>query len=156
MSLRLADVMSGFHEGRLAVEVAFTAPLEQIKALTRGRNIQLVAVSAGYRAAWPEMVELIGRDMRPHFMNEALYYTKNQDYLEEAQRGDLLMLSGVSNRLLDVGGDVPESFRIRWHTMVRRIDGELVHETVFEPCSDGTPVGFERVLRRSEIRAANE
>lgn len=156
MAMRLADVMSGLHEGRLATEIAFTSPQLQIKALTRGHNMQLVAVSAGYRAAWPDMVELIGKDMRPLLVNEAMHYTENSDYLKEAIVGDVLMLSGVSNRLLAVGGEVPEGFRFRWHTMVRRIDGELIHEMVFEPCAEGTQVGFERVLRRSDIRAAHE
>jgi hypothetical protein len=61
------------------------------------------------------------------------------------------MLSGVSNSLLAVGSEVPGSVRIRWHTMVRHIDGEIVHEMVFEPCAAGTPVGFEKVLRRSDV-----
>jgi transcriptional regulator with XRE-family HTH domain len=151
VALRLAEVMAGMHEGKLAVEIAFTAPQQQIKALSRGLNMQLVGVSAGYKAAWPEMSGFIGQDMRPFLLNEALHYTVNSDYITEAIRGDILMLSGVSNSLLAVGNEVPDSVRIRWHTMVRHIDGEIVHEMVFEPCAAGTPVGFEKVLRRSDV-----
>ncbi len=156
VALRLAEVMSGMHEGKLAVEIAFAAPQQQIKALSRGLNMQLVGVSAGYRAAWPEMSAFIGRDMRPFLLNEALLYTVNSDYISEAIRGDILMLSGVSNSLLALGSEVPENVRFRWHTMVRHIDGEIVHEMVFEPCAAGTPVGFERVLRRSDLASNYE
>jgi transcriptional regulator with XRE-family HTH domain len=156
LALRLADVMSGVHEGRLAAEIAFTDALQQIKALTRGPNMQLVGVSAGYRAAWPEMASFVGQNMRHFLMNEALHYAEDSDFLKEAARGELLMLSGVSNRLLVVGGDVSHDFRFRWHTMVRRIDGELVHEMIFEPCAEGTQIGFERVLRRSDINSMHE
>jgi hypothetical protein len=156
VALRLAEVMSGMHEGKLAVEIALAAPQQQIKALIRGLNMQLVGVSAGYRAAWPEMSAFIGREMRHFLLNEALHYTVNSNYLREAIQGDILMLSGVSNRLLVVGSEVPDSFRIRWHTMVRHIDGEIVHEMVFEPCAAGTTVGYERVLRRSDLASNYE
>lgn len=156
MALRLTDVMSGARQTRLAAEIAFTAPQQQIKALTRGRELQLVAISSGFRAAWPEMADFIGENMRPLLMNEAKSYVEDSDYLSEAIRGDLLMLSGVSNRLLSVGGAVENRVRVRWHTIVRQIEGELIHEIVFEPCAETTPIGFERLLRRSDIQAAYE
>jgi len=74
MALRLADVMSSLHEGRLAAEVNLTAPLQQIKVLTRGKNLQLVGISAGYKAAWPEIRDFFRQDMRPLLMNEAHHY----------------------------------------------------------------------------------
>jgi len=154
-ALRLAEVMSGMHEGKLAVEIAFAAPQKQIKSLNRGLNMQLVGVSAGFRAAWPEMSPFIGREMRPFLLNEALHYVENSDYFTGAIRCDVLMLSGVSNRLLSVGCEPSESFRFRWHTMVRYIDGEIIHETVFEPCATGTTTGIERVLRRADIVASH-
>lgn len=156
MALRLADVVAGAREGRLAAEIAFLAPQRQIKALTRGVNLELVGVSAGYKEFWPDMAHFIGQDMRPHLMNEALLYAEDSAYLREAVRGEVLMLTCVSNRLLEIGGEVPQSFRFRWHAMVRRIDGELVHEIVFEPCDDATPNGFERVLRRSDIQSNHD
>ena len=156
VALRLADVMSGLRAGRLAAEIGFAAPLQQMKALTRGKNLQLVGISAGYKAAWPEMTEFLRQDMRPLPMNEAQYYAEGSDYIKEADRGDVLMLSGVSNRLFVICGDVPEGFRFRWHTIIRRIDGELIHEMVFEPCGDSTPTGFERVLRRDDISSMHE
>jgi hypothetical protein len=156
MALRLADVMPGLHEGRLAAEIGFNAPLQQIKVLTRGKNLQLVGISAGYKAAWPKMMDFLRQDMRPLLMNEAHHYAEGSDYLKEADRGDVLMLSGVSNRLLAIGDDVPESLRFRWHTIIRRIDGELIHEMIFEHCGDGTRTGFERVLRRDDISSMHE
>jgi hypothetical protein len=94
--------------------------------------------------------------MRPWLMNEALHYCEGSDLMKEAIAGDVLMLTGVSNRLLKIGGEVPEGLRFRWHTIVRRIDGELIHEMIFEPCAAGTPTGFERVLRRSEVAETRE
>jgi transcriptional regulator with XRE-family HTH domain len=156
MALRLSEVISGVQEGRLGAELAFMAPQQQTKALVRRRSLQLIGISAGFRAMWPEMSEFLGAPMRPWLMNEALNYCEGSDLLKEAIAGDVLMLTGVSNRLLKIGGEVPENLRLRWHTIVRRIDGELIHEIIFEPCASGTPTGFERVLRRSDIAGTHE
>jgi DNA-binding XRE family transcriptional regulator len=151
MTLRLQDVMTEAHQGRLAAEIAIAAPLQQMKVLTRGRHMHFVGVSKGFLAAFPEMDHFRGMEMRPHMMNEALHYCEGSDLLREASGGDVLMLTGVSNRVLGIGGEVAEDFRVRWHTIVRHIDGELIHEVIFEPCEANTPTGFERVLRRCDI-----
>lgn len=151
MALRLAEVMSNAHEGRLAAEIAFTKPMQQIKALTRGRQLQLVGVSSGFRQLWPETAELLGKGMRDLLVNEAATYCNEKDYLREAIAGEILMVTGVSNRFLGVGEAVDPRHRIRWHAIVRRIDGELIHEMIYEPCDPGTDTGFEKILRRSDI-----
>ncbi|MFU8865872.1 MAG: hypothetical protein ACNA7O_18330 [Rhodobacterales bacterium] len=86
-------------------------------------------------------------------MNEAQEYAQDDDLLRDAIAGDLLMITGVSNRLLSIGGDVHEDFRVKWHAIFRRIDGELIHELIFEPEETGTPVGIKHVLRRSSMEA---
>lgn len=149
--LRLQDVMTGVHQGRLAAEIAFTAPQQQMKVLTRGRRMQFVGASRGFLSVFPEFNDLRGMDMRAFMMNEALHYCEGSDLLKEAACGDVMMLTGVSNRVLALGSDVSEDFRLRWHTIVRHIDGELIHEVIFEPCAPNTPTGFENVLRRCDI-----
>jgi transcriptional regulator with XRE-family HTH domain len=156
MALRLADVMSNVNDSRLRTEIAIIAPQQQMKVLVRGHQIQLIAVSAGFRAAWPEMQVFIGQSMRPFLMNESLSYYDDSGLMAEAVNGDVLMVTCVSNRLLYVGGDVAENFRIRWYSIARRIGGELIHEVIFEPCAPGFTIGFEQVLRRSDIQSANE
>ena len=156
MALRLADVMSELHKSRLRAELVYTAPQQQMKVLTRGRNLQLFAVSAGFAKAWPETAAFAEKELKPFLINEALQYVENSGFLEEAIHGELLALSCVSNRLLMVGGDVSESARLRWHSIVRQIDGELIHEVVFEPCHENSPVGFDYVLRRSDVGANYE
>jgi transcriptional regulator with XRE-family HTH domain len=151
MMLRLQDVMTGVHQGRLAAEIAFTAPLQQMKVLTRGRDMQFVGVSNGFLNLFPEFNELRGMNMRSFMLNEALHYCEGSDLLKEAVLGEVMMLTGVSNRVLAVGSDVSEDFRLRWHTIVRHIDGELIHEVIFEPCAANTATGFENVLRRCDI-----
>jgi transcriptional regulator with XRE-family HTH domain len=151
MAMRLAEVMNATHQGRLAAEIAFTAPQQQMKVLTRGRHMQLVGISSGFLCAYPEFDGFRGLEMRPFMMNEAEHYCERSDLLKEACRGDILMLTGVSNRVVRVGSDAPEHFRLRWHTIVRHIDGEVIHEVIFEPCATDTATGFETVLRRDDI-----
>jgi transcriptional regulator with XRE-family HTH domain len=151
MVSRLQDVMTGAHQGRLAAEIAFTAPQMQMKVLTRGRDMQFVGVSKGFLNLFPEFNELRGMNMRSFMVNEALHYCEGSDLLKEAVRGEVMMLTGVSNRVLAVGSDVSEDFRLRWHTIVRHIDGELIHEVIFEPCAANMATGFENVLRRCDI-----
>lgn len=151
MAMRLAEVMNATHQGRLAAEIAFTAPLQQMKVLTRGRHMQLLGISSGFLRTYPEFEDFRGMEMRPFMMNESEHYCEGSDLLKEACSGDILMLTGVSNRVVRVGSDVPEDFRLRWHTIVRHIDGEVIHEVIFEPCAAGTVTGFESVLRRDDI-----
>jgi len=151
MALRLHDVMSGVHQGRLAAEIAFTAPQLQMKVLTRGPNMEFVGVSKGFLDVFPEFQELRGKHMRSFMMNEALHYCEGSDLLKEAVNGEVMMMTGVSNRIVCVGSDVADDFRLRWHTIVRHIDGELIHEVIFEPCAASTQTGFERVLRKEDI-----
>jgi transcriptional regulator with XRE-family HTH domain len=151
MAMRLHSVMNAAHQGRLAAEIAFTAPQQQMKVLTRGRHMQLVGISSGFLSAYPEFDGFRGLEMRPFMMNEAEHYCERSDLLKDACRGDILMLSGVSNRIVRAGSDVPAHFRLRWHTIVRHIDGEVIHEVIFEPCAIDTPTGFESVLRRDDI-----
>ncbi len=61
------------------------------------------------------------------------------------------MVTAVSHRMSSIGDHVAPDYRLRWHAIVRRLDGELVHEVIYEPCAAGTPVGFERVLRRLDV-----
>lgn len=150
-ALLLADIMGGVHNGKLAAEAIFLAPQQQIKALFRGRSMELVGVSAGFSFAWPEMLDLIGKKMRQHLVGEAQSYADGGDLLREAAAGELLMVSGVSNRFVNVGSVPDTDARLRWHSIIRHLDGELVHELIYEPCDPTTPCGFERFVRRSDI-----
>ena len=75
--------------------------------------MQLVGISSGFVSAYPEFEGFRGLEMRPFVMNEAEHYGERSDLLKEACRGDILMLSGVSNRVVRVGSDAAEHFRLR-------------------------------------------
>ena len=151
MALRLTEVISGIHEGRLAIELACIAPQQQIKTLVRGISVELVGISAGFKQLWPETSELLGKGIRDLLVNEAATYCNEGDYFREAVAGEILMVTGVSNRLLGVGDAVDASQRVRWHAIVRRIDGELIHEMIYEQCEPDTATGIEKILRRSDM-----
>jgi transcriptional regulator with XRE-family HTH domain len=156
MMVRLQNVMSGTHRGRLAAEIAFAAPQQQMKTLTRGLEMRLIGASRGFLEVYPDFGRLFSTSMRKYVVNEALQYCDGSELLNEACRGEILMLTGVSNRMLAMGPEIEEDFRLRWHTIVRHIDGELIHEVILEPCSASTPLGFERILRRSDVEKFHE
>lgn len=151
MALRLSDVMSGIHEGKLAVELACLAPQQQLKQILRGQGMQFMGASAGFGGLWPQVYDLIGRPTRDLLANEAASYCEQGDYLREAAAGELLMVTAVSHFMMAGEQPADADQRMRWHAVVRHIDGELIHEVIYEPCAAGTPVGFEKVLRRSDI-----
>jgi hypothetical protein len=138
------------------VDVHALPAMQQIKTIVRGRGLQIVGTSAGFRQIWPETCSLMGQNTRDLLVNEAATYCEDGDYLREASAGELLMVTGVSNRLLAVGGAVPPDFRVRWHAIIRHIDGELIHEMIYEPCDANTLTGFERLLRRSDLKPQHE
>lgn len=149
--LRLNEVISDRHNGRLAMELACVAPQEQAKVLVRGRGFQLIGVSKGFLSLWPVMGDFVGQNTRDFLVNEAASYCEDHDYLREAEDGELLMITGVSNRMLCVGTEVNKQHRMRWHAIVRQINSELIHEVIYEPCAAETAVGFEKILRRSDV-----
>lgn len=151
LALRLRDIISSVHEGRLAVELSCIRPQQNLRALVRGADFQMLGVSDGFRHAWPETCNLIGERTRRHLINEAAQYCEDGDYLREAADGELLMVTCVSRRLLSIGEDLEDHLHVRWHAVVRHIDGELIHEVIYEPCDASTPIGFESVLRRSDL-----
>jgi DNA-binding XRE family transcriptional regulator len=155
-ALRLAEVLSGMHEGKLAIELACIAPQLQVRSIVRGKNFQFMGASAGMKQLWPKTCAMVGQSLRDHFVNEAATYCEQGGYLHEAADGECLMVTAVSHRMLNTAEYVEPDHRLRWHAIVRRIDGELVHEVIYEPCAAGTPVGFERVLRRSDLAANYE
>jgi hypothetical protein len=110
-----------------------------------------LGISAGFKKLWPETSELLGKNIRDLLVNEAATYCNEGDYFREAVAGEILMVTGVSNRLLGVGDAVDASQRVRWHAIVRRIDGELIHEMIYEQCEPDAATGFENILRRSDL-----
>lgn len=151
MARRIKDTICAPHEGRLNIEVACLAPQHQMKVLTRGTGLQLAGISAGFDAYWPEMRGLLGANTRDMLVGEAADYIETTDYIAQALAGDVLMLTGVSHRLLRFGAPQPQDARIRWHAIARHMDGELIHEVVFEPASPNAATGIEHVLRRAEV-----
>lgn len=149
--VRLNEVMSSMHLGRLAAELACIQHQQQPKLLARGRDLQIIGVSNGFKSLWPRMTTFIGESTRDMLINEAESYREEHDYFREAEDGELLMVTAVSNRLISVGGEVEAQRRVRWHAIIRHIDGELVHELVYEPCAAGAAVGIETILRRSDV-----
>lgn len=74
MALRLNEVISGVHEGKLAIELACIAPQLQVRSIVRGKNFQFMGASAGMKQLWPETCAMVGQSLRDHFVNEAATY----------------------------------------------------------------------------------
>jgi DNA-binding XRE family transcriptional regulator len=151
MARRIKDTIYAPHEGRLIIELACLAPQQQMKVLTRGTGFQLAGVSAGFDAYWPEMRGLLGANTRDMLMGEAADYIETTDYIAQALAGEVFMLTGVSHRLLRFGAPQAKDARIRWHAIARHIDGEMIHEVIFEPATPNAATGIEYVLRRAEV-----
>jgi len=151
MALRLCDVMRSLHHDQIGREIAIMAPIGQVKALARGSSAEFVAVSAGFRMLWPDMLPYLNTRLRKHLVNEAALYFADTGLQQEARSRELLMISAVSNHLLDLGSPVQADIRVRWHAIPRQMDGELVHEVIYEACDPATPIGFERTLRLSDM-----
>lgn len=149
--LRFDAVVSEMHQGQLAIELAYLNPQHQAKLLVQGRGLRILGVSKGFLSLWPGMNNFVGLNTRDFVVNEAAAYCEEKDYLREAEDGELLMVTSVSNRLLGVGDEVGDEHRIRWHAIARKLDGHFIHEVIYEPCPADTPVGFERILRRSDF-----
>lgn len=115
-----------------------------MRALFDCDRFQLLATSAGLRRAWPQLCSLIDYSFADDIINELAPLVSDRVLNQQITRGEIVLMSGVSERHLKL--PVDEAIHHRWHICFRKTGARLLADVTYEPCPPNTPVGISDVM----------
>lgn len=133
----------------LDVERAFIRNQATVRALVDVDGIRLVGYSRGYAAVWDDFLQLLGKPLEDKVINELQIFAGSQKLKHQVAKNELVMMSGVSLRHLDI--DLGPEFKHRWHICFRNHGQRMFVDMLFEPCDESLDTGIELVLRPDEL-----
>lgn len=143
---RLRTMMSSADP--LKLDKIFLRNQSSIRSLIDTDGARLIEVSRGFEDLWNEFSVLKGKFLEEFLINEILLLT-NHDFRLPILRGDIALISGVSERHLDI--DMGPAFLHRWHICFRRYGHRVIAEMVFELADAGLAKGIEGIVRVDEL-----
>lgn len=152
LMLRLVDAMSATASQRLELDrlAMQSSPAERASFDLDG--VRLVTASKGLRAAWPTFATLGSRRLSDHLVDEARLFLHDTDFLKSARRGDVAVITAVSDRHVDLNMD--NGFLHRW-TAVFRAYGTAMHiDMTYEPCAPDARKGVEQAVMFDDLLSA--
>lgn len=135
----------------LDVERAFIRNQSTVRALVDVDGIRLVGYSHGYSAIWHDFLQVLGKPVENKVINELQTFAGSQTLKHQIVKNELVMMSGVSTRHLDI--DLGPEFKHRWHMCFRRHGERMFADMLFEPCDQALDTGIELMLRPDELSA---
>jgi transcriptional regulator with XRE-family HTH domain len=105
---------------------------------------RLLTSSLGMKRVWPVLCNQIDYDFADDVINELAPTVSDHALNQQLVRGEIVLMSGVSERHLAL--DVDEAFHHRWHICFKRSGTRLLADMIFEPCSADIPVGITDIV----------
>jgi DNA-binding XRE family transcriptional regulator len=136
---KLMDLFSNSDE--LSIEKAFIRSQSTVRALIDVDGATLVGYSSGFERVWKEFCSLSGVALEDKLINELYWISSNVELRREIMAGEVPILSGTSNKHLDVDLGVP--FKHRWHICFRRYGARKIADMIYEPCDADAEVGVQ-------------
>lgn len=131
---QIKSLMSGVMRDELALERLFIQRQRSIRALIALDGVRYRAFSKGYQELWPTFGKLEGVAMADFLINELRAFMDDDVLGADLRKGAVGLISGVSERHFDLGIDPPVLHQ--WHVCMRRYDGQMFADIVFEPCAN--------------------
>jgi transcriptional regulator with XRE-family HTH domain len=142
--LQIRDLMAGTVRDECALERLLIQRQSSIRALIDLDGMRLTSASVGYRQLWPQFATMIGVPLADKAINEMRSILDDNDLIRSIQKGSVGMISGISERHMDVEADI--SLRHRWDICFRRYGVRMYADIVFEPCDpEQEPGVYERI-----------
>lgn len=147
--LKITDLVArGVHDD-LAVDRMFIARLSSVEAIFDLDGVRLEATSDGMSRLWPAFQHMTNRVFEPRMVGESRLVVDDLDIRRAVLRGEIALISGVTERHLDVPGDAP--VRHRWVARIRHYGHRVFTHMVYEPCDPGTPLGIEDIFHLDDL-----
>lgn len=149
LMLRLIDAMSSTSCQRLNIDRLAIKTSSSVRAAFDLDGVRLVTTSEGLRKAWPSFAKLGTARLHDHLVDEASLFLHDVDFVKSARRGEVAVITAVSNRHVDLEMDTP--FLHRW-TAVFRAYGTAMHiDMTYEPCAPDAKKGVEQAVMFDDL-----
>jgi transcriptional regulator with XRE-family HTH domain len=150
MARRLAQIMLRTANAA-TLEVRFIEQQSTVRALLDLDGTRLLASSKGFKTLWPKFAVMTDIPMADFLIGESARLIHDHDYHCHLSRGKLVVVSGVSERHVNL--DIDTGVRHRWHICTRSAGPKALVEMAFEPCDATTPTGIETFLFAEDLTA---
>jgi len=141
---QIRDIVAGTLRDDHALERLLIERQSSIRALLDLDGMRLSTVSAGYRRLWPEFSTMIGAPLADRVINETRSILDDEDLIGDIRKGSVGLISGVSERHLDIEMDA--AIIHRWHICFRRYGTRMYADIVFEPCTPDEAPGVRDLI----------
>lgn len=149
LMLRLIDAMSAAAGPRVEIDQMAIRTSPTVRASFDLDGVRLVTASQGLRAAWPTFAKVGNPRLSDHLVDEASLFLHDADFLKSARRGEVAVITAVSDRHIDLQMDTP--FLHRW-TAVFRAYGTALHiDMTYEPCAPDAKKGVEQAVMFDDL-----
>jgi transcriptional regulator with XRE-family HTH domain len=147
--LKITDLVArGVHDD-VAVDRMFISRLNSVEAIFDLDGIRLEATSGGMSQLWPAFQHMTNRVFEPRMIGESRLVIDNPELRRAVLRGEVALVSGVTERHLDLPGDA--TVRHRWVARIRHYGNRVFSHMVYEPCDPATPLGIEDIFHLDDL-----
>lgn len=112
-------------------------------------GVRLLTSSHGFRQLWPDFAAMEDVALADNMVGELAALVHDAEYARQIRKGEMLLVTGVTERHLDL--DIDHAVRHRWHVCMRPFGTKIVADMVFEPCDPAVPVGIESLLNANDL-----
>ncbi|WP_127091964.1 helix-turn-helix domain-containing protein [Aquabacter cavernae] len=141
---QINDLIAASTRDELAMEKAFTRRQGSVRALYDFDGAVLLTASAGFQALWPRYASLEGQSMRDHLVNEVQTLATDTTLYQDIVKGELGIVSGVSDRMTDL--ELDPAVRHRWHMCFRHSGYHTIIEIAYEPTTLDVSTGITDLI----------
>lgn len=148
---RLVDIMSSTSEERLYVDRLAMLQQGAIRASFDLDGVKLVLASKGLITVWPKFSRFNDVRLVEHLVDEASQFLHNDDFVRSARRGEVALITAVSDKHVDL--DLDASFRHRWIAVFRSYGQKMLVDMTYETCDANSSTGVESVIHYDSLVA---
>ena len=148
---RIVDMMTGTYNDRLAVDNLAIQQQTAIRASFDLDGIKLVTASQGLIAAWPDFSKLVDMRLADRLVGESSHFMQDDNFVRSARRGDVAMISAVSDKHIQM--ELDSAFRHRWIAVFRSYGARMLVDMTYEPCDPNAEIGVQNVTYFDTIAA---
>lgn len=124
-----------------------------IRALYDLDGIKLLCCSQGLSNVWPTLSAQTGSYFRDDLINEIQGLVERDNILQQAHKGEIAFISGVSER--HIGAQIDTQLKHRWHIQFIRHGLVSIGDMLYEPCAPDAMTGVEVIQYLDEINAGD-
>lgn len=140
---RIVEMMAATYDDRLKLDNLAIRQQSGIRASFDFDGLKLVTASKGLKSIWPEFSKLVDIRLTERLVGEASHFMHDADFVRSARRGDVAMISAVSDKHLNM--DVDSAFRHRWIAVFRSYGARMLIDMTYEACDPLTEKGVQNV-----------